>query len=916
MTCRSWTISELRAVVGGQISLPCNTSLWIEDDVSLLVWYKGSTGIPIYSVDARTSRLANSKQVPGDQLAGRAVMDMSRQPPSLTLDPVVESDEDEYQCRVDYRKHRTQQFLFHLNVTVPPKQVIIKDMDGNRLRDVIGPYDEGQSLTIVCEAYGGRPLPSLKWFGTNGVQLDDTSAVGVLSTDQLQTYVKNELHLPKLSRDQLLMELVCLASQGQYDDVGGGGGGKHLPANPTNNNTSATNIATNRASVKLELNLKPLEVTIITPNKPLSAGIRTEIKCRASGSRPVPQIFWFKGQKKMPEVRDSVANDGNATISTLSFIPAIEDNGQQLCCRADNHQMTDEEIETNRILTVHYVPQVTLAMGANIGSQIREGSDVYFECTVRSNPWVIDVGWLFEGRPLYSDTANGIIVSNQSLVLQKVKREHRGRYQCTATNVEGQSASNKLFLKVNFAPVCKPGQTLIYGVARNEKVNITCQVDAEPDIDLGFRWLFNNSVDKFELKDYRINGSHSVAAYVPHGRANYGTVYCWASNQIGKQKEPCAYNIVAAGPPNPVNDCYVTNVTLSTLLVHCEPGDNGGLRQTFHLQVYNNDRRQLHTNLTAYDLPVFNIRDLPPATGFTLNVYAFNSKGKSDSIAINARTAQLPERHARKDGSNDVPLSPIVGVLIGIIASVIIICLITVFIIRCKVNRNNQYKEETELNSKYLTTTSCEPKISGEFKDSNNSSHMNLIYDNKSDTFGFTDITLDGKSSFANSMTTTTTATTTTIDNQIHNTCQLLADHQSTGFMPSVFYKSRGPDVTYAELSIVCPMVANTANERLMGCRSSHSHQLVGCGVGGLGIGTGTQYALIDASAAADACPSLPPNSMATVRCCSPSISSHQSIPDGCSESEITLETPLVNSVRHKFYTHETSNPDKSATHV
>ncbi|CAG2110225.1 unnamed protein product, partial [Medioppia subpectinata] len=122
-------------------------------------------------------------------------------------------------------------------------------------------------------------------------------------------------------------------------------------------------------------------------------------------------------------------------------------------------------------------------------------------------------------------------------------------------------------------------------------------------------------------------------------------------------------------PPNPVNDCYVANVTLTALLLHCTAGDNGGLRQTFHLQVYNDDKHQLHTNLTSFESPVFHIKDLPPATDFTLNVYASNAKGKSDSIAINSATAHMPERHARKDGSNDVPISPIIGVLIGIIAS-------------------------------------------------------------------------------------------------------------------------------------------------------------------------------------------------------------------------------------------------------
>jgi hypothetical protein len=55
----------------------------------------------------------------------------------------------------------------------------------------------------------------------------------------------------------------------------------------------------------------------------------------------------------MPNVRDSVSIDLNATISTLSFIPAIEDNGKHLSCRTDNVQMIGDELEDIRILTVY-----------------------------------------------------------------------------------------------------------------------------------------------------------------------------------------------------------------------------------------------------------------------------------------------------------------------------------------------------------------------------------------------------------------------------------------------------------------------------------------------------------------------------------------------------------------------------------
>lgn len=94
-----------------------------------------------------------------------------------------------------------------------------------------------------------------------------------------------------------------------------------------------------------------------------------------------------------------------------------------------------------------------------------EGADVYFECNIKANPWVYRVAWrhnvrnftktMMESRiknstnrrgtfnpqdndnELQNNPQEGIIISNQSLVLQNITRQRLGQYICTASNSEG-----------------------------------------------------------------------------------------------------------------------------------------------------------------------------------------------------------------------------------------------------------------------------------------------------------------------------------------------------------------------------------------------------------------------------------------------------------------------------------------------
>ena len=53
-----------------------------------------------------------------------------------------------------------------------------------------------------------------------------------------------------------------------------------------------------------------------------------------------------------------------------------------------------------------------------------------------------------KGQEIYPRPGDGKIISNQSLVLQKVGKEDGGNYTCQAFNVEGQMESQPKFLDI------------------------------------------------------------------------------------------------------------------------------------------------------------------------------------------------------------------------------------------------------------------------------------------------------------------------------------------------------------------------------------------------------------------------------------------------------------------------------------
>ncbi|EEC19717.1 sidestep protein, putative [Ixodes scapularis] len=218
-----------------------------------------------------------------------------------------------------------------------------------------------------------------------------------------------------------------------------------------------------------------------------------------------------------------------------------------------------------------YKPKVELTLGSHPRQwNIVEGHDLYLECSVDANPRIGDVLWRLDGRDLHP--GRHVIMSNQSLALQSVRRDSSGSYTCVATNRVGETQSEPLNIVVKHSPACNQSQTTVYAASRHEEVHVICDVASEPK-DVKFRWTFNNSATKHDVTSFTSSGTRSVLYYTARKDSDYGTFQCLANNSVGEMKTPCYFQIVPAGPLNTMYHCAVTNITDVGLQVDCQRKD-------------------------------------------------------------------------------------------------------------------------------------------------------------------------------------------------------------------------------------------------------------------------------------------------------------------------------------------------------
>lgn len=88
----------------------------------------------------------------------------------------------------------------------------------------------------------------------------------------------------------------------------------------------------------------------------------------------------------------------------------------------------------------------------------------------------------------------------------------------------------------------------VHGALKHETISLVCEVEANPTT-VTFHWTFNSSGDLNDIPSTKYSSESTISRlnYTPSTDMDYGTLGCWASNVVGQSKQPCLYQVIAAG---------------------------------------------------------------------------------------------------------------------------------------------------------------------------------------------------------------------------------------------------------------------------------------------------------------------------------------------------------------------------------
>ena len=300
-------------------------------------------------------------------------------------------------------------------------------------------YDEGSSIELTCVVLGSYPSCNVSWWIDNKM-VDDSFE------DMSPKRTSNILEINKLSRKYANSEIKCIGSS-------------------SNTRMEEFQLI---STIKLDLNLKPIDVELSYNGSALSEGKEYKFTCHVYGSRPPSIVTWWVDNMWLTENYKwhggtSSRELGNGTtLSSLRYTPTIWQNGKKLECRADNSLIQNSTVVGEAILNVTLsdnLPRAKLSIWDPV-EFIMEGNSITLICNVTASPDSTTIVWKKDGnqleiRDIENDPNPDPVIHyyrwmrDDKIIFVTVSKQNEGSYVCEAINSVGTGSSNEVKWKID-----------------------------------------------------------------------------------------------------------------------------------------------------------------------------------------------------------------------------------------------------------------------------------------------------------------------------------------------------------------------------------------------------------------------------------------------------------------------------------
>ncbi|KAM3963506.1 neural cell adhesion molecule 2 [Aphomia sociella] len=614
----------VEAVVGHTAELPCNISAENENDkLTILAWYKNESSKAFYSHDQRSGKGTVSSSSPRFKL----VKSESEGLDKLQIQSVRPADAGIYICSADFASSPTLKTHIKMIVIEPPLRLWVGSENGTRVETTsggantsknIGPYYIGDTVSLFCIAYGGKPQASLSWWIKQRLLKESWFPLS-------EQRVRSDVRYGPLVREDHGLVLTCRANN--------------------NNRTPPLFI-----DVIINMHLPPELVSLRDPLEKefvggrVRAGESLALQCRVLGARPPPPVRWRLDNTQLINLEQNITTEASQRLVVSEIQLTIErhhDESQITCCtpvyrRGDQQFVCAQALP----LTVLYPPALEIVVPEepdNGTIAVVKGSNLLLNCSYEANPSIYQLTWFHEENLIPDDGKSNQI--RPTLEILNISEVDAGEYVCAASNDEGSTYSEPLNIDVTFPAYCEDESVAQYGVRENETVNITCSVKSNPE-PYAYRWVLVNDTVK-EVSQLRHHPNMTIKTYEPYlsyERPNdtpFSTVFCWGLNDVsekGLRHSPCVSLVTDETAPRPPTQCLAVTNNLSDIAINCEKGHDGGLPQKFKFIVKSTSSEDQYLSITSLE-PKFVI-EKPKADDYVFLITAFNEKGESTTVEI------------------------------------------------------------------------------------------------------------------------------------------------------------------------------------------------------------------------------------------------------------------------------------------